>query len=225
MKEIILDKILRSSFELLVKEGIRDISIEDIVKKANISTRTFYRYFRSKEAVINFIITSGIKKNKNVLQMVNKEIKNPVDAYVILISTTYQGIKDMSAKFFFDLVKYYPEQFKLMNDFVFNDIVTFYIDSIKKGKKMGLYRKELNEKFCALFIVESVFNSLYKLFLNSKEFSKEFVYLEIHRVLFNGILTMKGKVKFKDSTKNYFPELTDMNLPVNQIQKNKIKSI
>ncbi len=216
MKSIILEKILRSSLELFVKKGIREISVHDIVKSANISTRTFYRYFKSKEMVIDYIITSGIKKNKLALQMVTKEIKNPIDAYVIFISTTYPGIKNMSNQFFMDLVKYFPKQFEQLNNFVFKDITAFYIDNIRKGKKMGLYRKEINENLCAYYIVESVFNSLYKLFLNSKEFSKEFVYLEIRRIISFGMLTKKGMIKFNESSKNYFPELTDMKLPVNQ---------
>ncbi|HMQ69502.1 MAG TPA: TetR/AcrR family transcriptional regulator [Ignavibacteria bacterium] len=221
MKSIILEKILTSSLEHFVKKGIREISVHDIVKSANISTRTFYRYFRSKEMVIDYIITSGIKKNKLALQMVANEIKNPVDAYVIFISTTYPGLKNMSNQFFTDLVKYFPKQFAQLNNFVFKDITAFYIDNIRKGKKMGLYRKEINENLCAFYIVESVFNSIYKLFLNSKKFSKEFVYLEIRRMLSYGILTRKGIKKFNESSKNYFPELTDMKMPVNQIPAKK----
>ena len=176
MKKDIKDTIIKSSYALLLKRGIREISVQDIVKLADISTRTFYRYFESKEAVINHIITTGLKRNKSNLKMVKSEYKNPIDAYVKLISITFLGVKAMSTQFYIDLIKYYPDQFKLMSDFIYNDVINFYINNYKQGRKIGLYRPELNPKFSAMLRVETVFNSLYKLFLTAKDFSKEFVY-------------------------------------------------
>jgi len=214
MKDIILEKIMKSSYELLINKGIRDISVQDIVKHANISTRTFYRYLSSKEEVINRIIKTGLERNKSVLKMLNTEVKNPIDAYVIFISTTFMGVKNMSTKFYIDLVKYYPAQFNLINNFIFKDIQGFYIEMINESKKLGLFRKEINSKFSAMYIVETNFNSLFKLFLNGKDFNKEFVFLELHRTLAYGMCTKKGLERFKIAARNYFPALIDMSMRV-----------
>jgi AcrR family transcriptional regulator len=207
MKEFIFDKILKSSIELLFAKGLKDISISDIVKKADVSTRTFYRYFESKEALIEFLIVQGLKGNMSSLKMVKQQVKDPIDAYVIFTNTTYPGVKMMSAQFFIDLVKYYPKQYNLINSFLFKDVVDFNNEIIKKGQKMGYFRKSINGRLCSIYIAVSPMKAMFDIFLDRKEYTKEQVFLESHRIVMYGICTEKGSKRFKEATKNYFPEL------------------
>jgi len=207
MKELIRDKILKNSIELLLARGLKEILISDIVKKAEVSTRTFYKYFESKEALIEFLIMQGVKGNMASLKMVKQQVKDPIDAYVIFTSTTYPGVKRMSAQFFIDLVKYYPKQFDLIDSFLLKDVVDFNTELIKKGKKMGYFRKGINERLCAIYIAEAATKTMFDIFLGRKEYTKEQVYLEIHRIVMYGICTEKGSKRFKEAAKNYFPEL------------------
>ncbi len=45
-------KILKAAKALIAEKGFEDTSIDDIVKKAGVSTGSFYTYFKKKEDVV-----------------------------------------------------------------------------------------------------------------------------------------------------------------------------
>lgn len=47
-------RIIESLFELLAKKEYHDITISRIVDKAGLGRRTFYRYFKTKDEVIEY---------------------------------------------------------------------------------------------------------------------------------------------------------------------------
>jgi len=207
MRLYILDNILSSSISLFLTKGIREVSVRDIVKASDVSIRTFYRYFESKEHVIDYMIKIGLKRDRAELRMVKKQFGNPVEMYVSFINSTYKSVVNMSADYYRDLVKYYPNQFALINEFMNKDITEFYVYMIRKGRKTGLFKKDLNEKLLAIYYSDSVIHSLYELFLHSKVYSKNQVYLEVHRIIMYSLCTPKGLRVFEKSCKDYFPEL------------------
>lgn len=207
MNKIIQERIILSSSQLLLSKGMKHITVMELAKASNVSLRTFYSYFESKESVVGYIISEGLKTNLKTLNKVRKEIKNPMDAYAVFTSHTYNGVKVMSEEFFTDLVKYFPKQYSLMQSFLLNDVVNFYIYMMKEGKKLGLIRNNVNNKICSIYFAETAINTMYEIFLNRKEFPKEQVYIELHKIMIYGICTKKGIDRFNKAAEHYFPEL------------------
>ncbi|CDH23602.1 TetR family transcriptional regulator [Xenorhabdus bovienii] len=51
-KRMLRDAIIKASYELFSIKGFNETRVEDITEKVDISTRTFFRYFSSKENVV-----------------------------------------------------------------------------------------------------------------------------------------------------------------------------
>lgn len=51
-------EIAQSSIELLLEKGIRNLTVSEVAKKANIGKGTIYQYFQSKEDIVFEIITA-----------------------------------------------------------------------------------------------------------------------------------------------------------------------
>lgn len=206
-KPAIREKIIRSTHELLMFKGIAEISIIDIVKRAEISSRTFYRYFKGKEEIINVIVKTGLERNGRLIDQIINTVENPIDAYLLLMSNTFEGVKNMSAAFHDDLPKYYVRIYKGMENFINTKIFEFHKLMISRGIEMGLFRDEINVEICAKFLIDARINSLYRLFAYNRKFSKEEIYFEINAFIIYGLCTPKGLKRFKSIGTNYFPEL------------------
>jgi len=210
-KPAIYEKIMRSSYELLMRKGIAEISIMDIVKRSEISSRTFYRYFKNKEEVINTIVKSGLERNSRLIDQIISTVENPIDAYLILMSNTFEGVKNMSAAFHDDLPKHYPNIYHEMENFINRKVFEFHVVMINRGISMGLYRKEINVDICARFLIDARINSLYRLFSENKKFSKDEIYFEINAFIIYGLCTTNGLERFKYAADRYFPQILKHN--------------
>jgi AcrR family transcriptional regulator len=46
------EQILRAAYELIERDGSKDTSVHDVLRAAGLSTRAFYRHFRSKDELV-----------------------------------------------------------------------------------------------------------------------------------------------------------------------------
>ena len=60
VKEIKINHILEQGFELFSKEGIDNVTMNNIADKAEIGVASLYRYFSTKEELPNSSITSHV---------------------------------------------------------------------------------------------------------------------------------------------------------------------
>ncbi len=55
------EKLIRAAVKLFGNEGLEDVSIAQITRKARVSNSTFYKYFKGKQSLITEIFEFGIK--------------------------------------------------------------------------------------------------------------------------------------------------------------------
>ncbi len=64
------EKIMESTFKVLLKKGLNNTSISDISKESNLSPGTIYYYFNDKDEIILAVL------NKYVVESYSKILKN-----------------------------------------------------------------------------------------------------------------------------------------------------
>ena len=88
MKE---EQIIEVARELFHKFGFKKVSMDEIAKEAGVTKKTIYRYFNSKEALLEYFIQEEIQNMKTIIEEVeskNMDFFDTVNLYnFALIST------------------------------------------------------------------------------------------------------------------------------------------
>jgi AcrR family transcriptional regulator len=101
-KEEMKDLILNSAMDLIVKEGIENLSLRGIAEKIEYSPATVYLYFADKGEIIHALHLIGFEKLYN-LQMSVSHIEHPLERLM------RQG--EVYMKFAFENPEYYDLMF------------------------------------------------------------------------------------------------------------------
>jgi len=144
--------ILKTGAKLFLKYGLRSVSIDDICNELHISKKTFYTYFSQKEELVEAVlldIDQKKQKKHGPKYLLNGNVIDRVMAFSVsqILNRNNQCIK-----FFFDLIKYYPEIHRRQVQRSHKEIHENIRASILDGMKEGLFRKDLDLDIMTEFI-------------------------------------------------------------------------
>ena len=69
--------ILNASEQIMISEGLDNLSIRKIAKKIEYSPAIIYHYFKDKDEIINSLMAKGYKRILSTLDSINLSDKNP----------------------------------------------------------------------------------------------------------------------------------------------------
>ena len=138
-------RILEKSFEMIVKLGIRSVSMDDISSQLGISKKTLYQFVSNKAALIERIFSQQIEKEKLFLAESTLEASDAIEELFKLVKFRIDALTRMSPVTIFDLKKYYRSTWKQLKELHRKHMLEVIIKNIEKGKIEGLYRKDFNE--------------------------------------------------------------------------------
>lgn len=155
----IKNRILKSSFDLFLKHGLRRVSVDDICAEIRISKKTFYTCFKQKEELIATIVE--LMRAKHLAGKVYPEGFNAID----MILSDYSGHKktqfERNVNFFFDLQKYYPvihaDHIAQMQGIA----ISHSQELLEKGIKEGLFREGINPEALSFIISRHHFTQIF----------------------------------------------------------------
>src|SRR5581483_7350862 len=103
------NKIVDTALEEFLDKGIRNMTVVKLIEPLGISTKTFYKYFDSKEALLKECLHVLYDGYYNEFKAILSSKDNPVNKLLILFRGTLGKDFGMSRDFFHDLNYYYPE--------------------------------------------------------------------------------------------------------------------
>ena len=199
-------KILRYARHKFHKEGFYKTTMDELSSEMHISKKTIYKYFPSKEKLLEEICndTSGeIMKNMNVIvdgggDVVVKFVKMLDMHSNISITISEKWIKDLSV---------YAPDFKKRIDETRNAEINKVLKKLlDQGKKESLIENYPSPIIIICFI-SSLMSVMNPEFLVNNKFSIHEAFKITYEMLLNGILTEKGKEKFKKAKTHLAREL------------------
>ncbi len=184
--------IIRKVAQLYKKYGIKSITMDDVARELGISKKTLYEHFSDKMHLVDAVVDLEVNLNDLRLQELKKKLENAVQEVFQIFRFHLQMLKEYNPALEFDLKKYYPENYFRLKRIKRAKIRETTLRNLKKGKREGFYRKELNEEIITKLNILRI-ESLYESDLFSQEelyshaFSKEMFLYHLH-----GILSAKG---------------------------------
>lgn len=186
------DKILKESFQLFCRRGIKSVSMDDIAAHLSISKKTIYKWFENKDQVVDAALRVYLFDINADCCQITTQAANAVEELFSIMQMIRQKMAGVHPAVFYDLQKYHPEAFKAWDTYK-NEVLLQHIrDNLRKGVAEGLYRSDFDLEIMArlrLLQVEHAFNPE---FFPPDQFNLQQVQLTILDHFMLGIATLKG---------------------------------
>lgn len=194
------EDIIKISLAGFLKNGIRKMTVQNLVSPLGISTKTVYKYFQNKEDLLKECLALHYSSQiRNMLESIEK-CPNAVQAMITIWNLTIAADFGVAKTFYHDLNYYYPAlQDGILKKYG-SRISDTLINLLKGGIKEGYLIKDINPSL-TLKAMTVLYSSItrtdqyknLKLSANTLAEQTVFVYLR-------GICTEKG-IKELDSHK------------------------
>ncbi|NHA03765.1 TetR/AcrR family transcriptional regulator [Mucilaginibacter sp. HC2] len=198
------EDIIQNSLKQFLLNGIRKMTVQQIVAPLGISTKTVYKYFSGKEELLEACLLVHYEKMGQEFKKMIANSSNPAER---LFKMFFMGLEEdfkVAPVFYHDLNYYYPEmQDKVISRYYENN-GQHITDTIKNGMEQGFFRPELN----ARVVLESL-GLLYRSLTRTgqyREFNLSPFELASNTIVvfLRGICTPKG-IKILDNLKYLSP--------------------
>lgn len=194
-----LEKILQKSQELFFRVGIKSVTMDDISRELGISKKTLYKYVDNKSDLVLKTMQNHIDQEQIFIDNLKNIDLNAIDTIVEIIKHVMKTLSDVPLSALYDMQKYYPKSWDLFEDFKNCSILDIMTKIIIKGKKEGLFRKEINEDLISKFYmisVEGIMNPFN--FSGNNSYIFKDIYLEYIVYHLHGIVSDKGHEYLKN---------------------------
>lgn len=149
-------EIIKIATELFLSLGFKSITMDDISKKMGISKKTIYEFFENKEILVRASTNMKYNQVMNNIIKIKKSAKDPIMEVYLIKKELLQHLSNEKTSPQYQLQKYYPEIYHELKEKEFKIFNKMFKESLKKGVKMDLFRKEIRVNF----ITRIYFNGL-----------------------------------------------------------------
>ena len=197
------NKIIIKSDSLFRKFGIKGVTIDDICSELGISKKTIYTYFDDKHSIALESIKYYWSGLLNEIVKIKKTSNNSIHFFLELSNFFRQTITNINPLFVHDLKKFYPDLFKITEDLKKKVFIKTLSKNIKRGKKEGFIRKEIDEIIITKLRLEEIELAFDQNLFPYKKFEIINIQLQFFDHFMRGILTNEGLKIYEKSFLKY----------------------
>lgn len=185
-------RILSATHDLIMKYGIRSVSMDDIAKHISISKKTIYQYYEHKDEVVHELMKIKLTEDEKELKEIEKTSDNVVEEVFNLMKHIGATIRKINQNVFYDLQKYHPKTWDLFMEFKENCILKMVEETLSRGIKQGLIRPDINIPILARMRMEQLEMGFNPIIFPPDKFKIVDVQLTMIDHFLYGICTLKG---------------------------------
>jgi AcrR family transcriptional regulator len=185
--------IIKASFELFMRYGIKSVTMDDIARELGISKKTLYQYVSNKAELIEQIFQAHVSEEKCMTEEIRSTSSDALEEMLRIGRYVVEKLRSMSPTTVYDLRKYYGTIWKRMESQMKQHVYGVISDNIERGIRQGIYRSELNPEIIArLYVGKSVLVADEDVFESGK-YDLATLHQEYIRYHIHGIASEKGR--------------------------------
>lgn len=174
------EQIINTATELFLNLGFKSITMDDIANRIGISKKTIYKFFSTKE----MLIEEAIEKVHHDIDVSVKEIfqrkYNAIEENFEIRRTFKELFKSQETSPIYQLKKHYPKIYEKAYKKQIEACKVWFVKNIEKGMNECLYRPELDVEVCSNFYYFLIFQINDSNILESEASALELKALEYH---------------------------------------------
>ncbi len=160
------NQVLKATFDLINKDsGIENLTIDEISKHAKVGKTSIFKYFGSKENLINEVFKCFLDKIEKTAQEIMAENKPFEETIIAMSKNKLNYIDKISRQFYLDMMDFYTkkkdDELSLIMQQCNERGLSMMIDLFHRGRKEGKVDLKYSDEFLFLYfqaIVEGISN-------------------------------------------------------------------
>lgn len=184
-------KILKFAQNKYLTEGFYKTSMDVLASEMQISKKTIYKYFATKDHLVEAVVQDVMKYlSSNIDEIVSKD-QNAVLKILSLLDFMSKSILRASEKWIVDIKEHKPALWNKIDKFRSKKLLVILSKIIEQGKIEGYIEDKPNEIIITIFIA-SIRGIINPAFLSENKLTIKEVMPVTFEILLKGILTEKG---------------------------------
>ncbi|MBL7963562.1 MAG: TetR/AcrR family transcriptional regulator [Flavobacteriales bacterium] len=136
--------IIDEAGKVFMRLGIRSVNMDDIAQHLRISKKTLYQYVKDKNELVQRTIEHITKNHRGCILGICEQGYSAIDESYEITRFVASQVGQLHPSVHFDLQKYHPEAWHLLESTERQDIYACVSQNLTKGVKEGLYRKDMD---------------------------------------------------------------------------------
>ncbi len=207
-KQNLLEIIISEATNIFLEKGYKNLNVDELVDQIGISKATFYKYIPSKEFLFEECIRrymekfkKGIRSQINRILKSNKETFFPFFMDIIKISNNF--LATITTLISPRIEKRFPQIRVKLQDFTKKQIESSFYSIIKKGRDLGLIKKDIDDEVLYFIVYTTLTNLKSFIHKQNKEITLENFFKHYFSIILNGILIGEIKNLYYSQVFNY----------------------
>ncbi|MDB4920208.1 TetR/AcrR family transcriptional regulator [Mucilaginibacter sp.] len=138
------EEITKVALERFMQYDIRSMTIKKLVEPLGISTKTVYKYFKSKEELLEECLRLMYRQFSDDLELLLKSNENPAVTLLTLFRSSLAKDFGINHGFFYDLNHYYPELQNVALAREQNNFAKKILPIVENGVVEGYFKNDTN---------------------------------------------------------------------------------
>uniref|UniRef100_A0A7V2ZLX1 TetR/AcrR family transcriptional regulator n=1 Tax=Ignavibacterium album TaxID=591197 RepID=A0A7V2ZLX1_9BACT len=189
------EKIINYCTSKFLKDGFYLVTVDQIANELRISKKTIYKFFSTKdelvEAVAKHLMNDVSSKIDNIIGSGNDSLTKIIMLFEVMAGVVVR----FSEKWLKDLQIHTPKLWQQIDEFRTKRAFTALGSIIRQGQIEGIIVERPIELIIHIF-VNTIRSVVHPDFLYYQKLDYREAFIHSFEILFNGILTPKGKSKF-----------------------------
>ena len=190
-------RIMLETRALFFRYGFSRVTMDEAAEALGMSKKTLYRYFPSKEDLLQEITACHMEECDSSLKAICKrQDVSPLEKLKLVMTYITNIFSQMSDSLMHDLRRNAPEIWKRVEDHRQKNIESDFGSLIREGRQKGMFRKDVDERLFIMIYSGVVRDILNPEVLSGLPLKPSQVYDAICKVLFEGLLTDKARAEY-----------------------------
>ncbi|NOR88226.1 MAG: TetR family transcriptional regulator [Bacteroidales bacterium] len=144
-----LKNIIEKVTALYLRYGIKSVTMDDVARHLGVSKKTLYTYVKDKNELVERVVDGQIEEHINQDTQLKSQNLSALQEMLLVFKKVSELLQEINPSYQYDLNKYYPQLCDKFMGFKKGQLYQNIRENLIKGKKEGIYRKEINEDIIA----------------------------------------------------------------------------
>ncbi|MCW5899878.1 MAG: TolC family protein [Flavobacteriales bacterium] len=185
--------IIAEAGKVFMRLGIRSVNMDDIAQHLRISKKTLYQYVKDKNELVLKAVKGITDHHRECILGICAQERNAIDESFEITRFVASQVGQLHPSVHFDLQKYHPESWDVLQSAERADIYKCITDNLRKGIEEGLYREDLDIDVIARIYISRFDVTFDGELFPSDKYRFEDVIWELFRYHIRGIASDKGR--------------------------------